>query len=121
MRKFQLHRFEDAGVAGFRIEAEGVCFDNNQCVVRWFSENHSHLGVFNSPEEVELHAAQRTKLHWIAEMVNEGSRKSIAEMLTMAVLRLHNGDEPEDVADYLARMVKILEEPKSRPRLGDKS
>lgn len=67
MRRFELHRFEDAsGVSGTGVVAQGVQFDDGTCALRWLSQ-YASTAVYANVRDLELiHGHQgRTRLVWV--------------------------------------------------------
>jgi hypothetical protein len=67
MRRFELHRDEDAsGVSGTGIVAQGVQFDDGTCALRWLSQHSSTALYDNTVDLVVIHGhGGRTRLVWL--------------------------------------------------------
>ena len=66
MIRFHLHRREDeSGISGTGIVAEGVCFSDGRCVLRWLTELSS-IGIYASIDDVEaIHGHKgKTIVQW---------------------------------------------------------
>lgn len=67
MKRFILNRLEDAsGVSGVGPVAEGVCFTDGTCVIRWTTA-HRSTAVYESMVTLEaIHGHEgRTKVQWV--------------------------------------------------------
>ena len=67
MRRFELHRDEDAtGVSGVGRVAQGVEFDNGFCALTWLTA-HTSVAVYPSIESLEaIHGhGGRTRIAWL--------------------------------------------------------
>lgn len=73
MRLFYLDREQDvSGVSGVGRVAEGVCFDDGQCVLRWLcGEVHSTV-IYKTVDEMQkIHGhGGATKIVFIGEEIN---------------------------------------------------
>lgn len=68
MRLFYLLRLEDeTGISGVGRVAEGVCFSDGVCVLRWLTMNGS-TAVYDSAADLEaIHGhGGKTVLEWVA-------------------------------------------------------
>lgn len=71
MRRFHLVRREDlTGVSGTGMVAEGVEFEDGQCVMSWLTQFHS-LGIYpNSETLIRIHGHEgRTTIEWLVSEV----------------------------------------------------
>jgi hypothetical protein len=67
MRRFELHRYEDAsGVSGTGVVAQGVQFDDGSCALHWLSQ-HASTAVYDSVADIEvIHGhGGLTRVAWI--------------------------------------------------------
>lgn len=67
MRRFELHRDEDAtGVSGVGRVAQGVEFDNGFCALTWLTA-HTSVAFYPSIESLEaIHGhGGRTRIAWL--------------------------------------------------------
>lgn len=66
MRLFELHRDEDeSGISGTGIVAQGVCFDDGTCALRWLTETASTGFYDNAESLLRIHGhGGRTRLMW---------------------------------------------------------
>jgi hypothetical protein len=67
MRRFELHRDEDAtGVSGTGVVAEGVQFADGTCAMRWLSEHPSTALYDTADDIVRIHGhGGLTRLVWL--------------------------------------------------------
>lgn len=66
-RLFELHRKGDvSGVSGTGVVAEGACFSDSMCAMRWLTDTAS-TAVYDSPEDVvTIHGHNgATELVWL--------------------------------------------------------
>lgn len=72
MRRFQLHRNEDAsGISGTGIVAQGIQFDDGSCAMRWLTETASTAIYTSVADLVAIHGHEgRTWLVWL-DLVEE--------------------------------------------------
>lgn len=67
MRRFELHRDEDeSGVSGTGVIAQGVCFTDGTCALRWLTATRS-TGLYDSVDDlISIHGhAGMTRLVWL--------------------------------------------------------
>lgn len=67
MRRFETHRSEDvSGTSGVGVVADGVCFDDGTCVMKWRGIMSS-VAIYRSPVELEaIHGHEgRTQIVWL--------------------------------------------------------
>jgi hypothetical protein len=67
-RRFILQRDEDeTGVSGVGVVAEGVCFSDDRCALRWIVGTNRSTAVWDSIEAVEaIHGHNgKTKVVWV--------------------------------------------------------
>lgn len=70
MRLFYLDReVDDSGVSGTGRVAEGVCFDDGECVLRWIiGPVHSTVIYDNVDQMLNIHGhGGHTKITWLEE------------------------------------------------------
>lgn len=66
MTAFFLHRTEDvSGTSGLGVVAQGVQFDDGQCVVHW-NDRFGSIGVYKSMQDVvDIHGhGGKTEIMW---------------------------------------------------------
>ncbi len=67
MRRFQLHRIEDAsGVSGTGVVAQGIEFDDGHCAMRWLTATASTAFYATVADLETIHGHEgRTKVVWL--------------------------------------------------------
>lgn len=67
LRRFYLHRAEDeTGVSGTGDVAEGVCFTDGTCVLRWLTATTSTAVYRSTDDLITIHGhGGRTQIRWV--------------------------------------------------------